>query len=312
MLQSKKGPLPNLGKIVWEAPKNSPYRAYIFQHPAGHQVGYVRIPTFMVEDSTEAQQFEKIIQWFQKQTDGLVIDQINNPGGLDMYMYGLISMLTNRPLELPTERITLTQEDVYIATMFLEDEDGLDDEDLEDELFGYNIDSKFLTGLKGHFQFVINEWNAGRTFTNPTHMYGLRYVQPHPRAHYSKPILVLVNGLAFSCGDFFPAILQDNKRATIFGSQTAGAGGFVLQDSHFNHFGVAYYTITGSLAQRLNKQPIENLGVTPDIPYQLTERDLAENYPDYVKAVYEALKEILPAETTVSSNPKPNPSRPRR
>lgn len=300
VLESKKGPLPNLGKVIWEAPRDYEFRAYMFEQKNGHVIGYIRIPTFMA-GTDEARRFEKLILWFEEQTDALVIDQLNNPGGLDLYMYSLASMLTDQPLDLPTEQITLTQEDVYLAHEFLEEVNDFDDDDLEEffneEIYGYELTPAFLTGLVDHFNFVISEWNAGRCFTNQTHMYGMKQLQPHSKARYTKPILILVNGLDFSCGDFFPALMQDNQRATIFGSQTAGAGGFVLSGEYYNRFGVAFYHFTGSIAQRLNKMPIENLGITPDIPYQLTERDLKEKYPDYVNAVNNALNKILPVQT---------------
>ena len=101
---------------------------------------------------------------------------------------------------------------------------------------------------------------------------------------------MLVNSLDFSCGDFFPAILQDNKRATILGTKTAGAGGYVLETSFLNLQGIAHFSYTGSIAFRLDGQPIENYGVTPDIVYNMTTYDLQNNYGQYTRTIQEALK----------------------
>jgi hypothetical protein len=43
----------------------------------------------------------------------------------------------------------------------------------------------------------------------------------------------------------------------------------------------------------LNGNPIENLGVTPDIEVHFTPRDLEEGYPDYINAIHEAVRELL-------------------
>jgi hypothetical protein len=39
---------------------------------------------------------------------------------------------------------------------------------------------------------------------------------------YTKKIVVLINELDFSAAEFLAAILQDNKRATLFGESTGG------------------------------------------------------------------------------------------
>ena len=126
--------------------------------------------------------------------------------------------------------------------------------------------------------FIVDEWNAGHQLTDPYFLYNINHINPHPSARYTKPILVLINSLDISCGDFFPAILQDNKRAPLFGTRTAGAGGYVRPASYPNRFGVDLFRYTGSIAERVDKNPIENLGVTPDIFYSLSEEDLQGNY----------------------------------
>nr|NGX58766.1 hypothetical protein [Chlamydiota bacterium] len=44
---------------------------------------------------------------------------------------------------------------------------------------------------------------------------------------------------------------------------------------------------------RLNGQPIENLGVQPDIVNELTVEDISGNYQNYVKKIHETLKETI-------------------
>jgi C-terminal processing protease CtpA/Prc len=150
-------------------------------------------------------------------------------------------------------------------------------------------------GIYENLLFIIDEWNSGRQITEPNYLLGIGPLPPYPRIRYTKPILVLVNHLDFSGGDFFPAILQDNKRAAIMGTHTAGAGGYVGKVSFPNLNGIAYFSYTASIAERTNHRPLENLGVTPDIHYEITENDLHNNYRSYsaeilknVQTLYEA------------------------
>jgi C-terminal processing protease CtpA/Prc len=103
----------------------------------------------------------------------------------------------------------------------------------------------------------------------------------------------MINELDFSGGDFFPAILQDNKRVTLVGSRTSGAGGYVLPLKFTNSFGLEAITFTGSLAERVDKNPIENLGVTPDVPIEMTAKDYQTGFTDYVSKVKAVVSEKL-------------------
>ncbi len=282
--------VPQLGKVIWNHTE-SHYYAYIFTTAKNKKIGYVRIPTFVI-DSDEYLDFEKLIKRFQKETDALIIDQVNNPGGSVVYLFSLLSMMSNEPLALPPERMTITQEDVSEALSVLENpEDAL--EQLVEGIAGFSITLEEIPKVAAYFQSIIDEWNAGRSFTNPIYYYGISEIKPNPKAHYSKPILVLVNYLDFSCADFFPAILQDNNRAKIFGSKTAGAGGFVLRHEYPNLFGIKEFSYTGSIAYRTNNKPIENLGVTPDYPYEIRVEDLTNGYKSYAQAILNALDDML-------------------
>lgn len=300
-LGAKKSFIPSLGHLTWQSRENDHFHAYMYKTPDQKTIAYVRIPIY---EGTEAMvnEFQNLINLFEERSDALIIDQVDNPGGEVFYMYALASMLHDYPLELPTHRFTITQEDAMFAIEALEDlkkykvsrAEGDPTYDVSDNtISGYPVTPELIASLKRHFQFILNEWNEGKTFTKPDYLYGIKHLLPHPKAQYTKPILVLVNHMAFSCGDFFPAALQDNKRATIFGTRTAGAGGFVLEHSHPNRLSIASYRLTASLAERLDKKPIENLGVTPDIIYEITAEDLQNNFAGYAGAVQKAVQKLV-------------------
>ncbi|MBI3507537.1 MAG: protease-like activity factor CPAF [Proteobacteria bacterium] len=294
--------LPAFGAKIWETADDDPFHAYIYRSPAdGKLVGYVRIPTYSVRDAAQAkhlEHFAKVVNKFQATTDGMVIDQLNNPGGSVFYLLTLASMLTDTSLGNPRHRIALAQTDVSEAVDTLTTAEQIQNDEQARRVYGssfggYPMSYEFVRHLVEFSRFLIEQWQAGKRLSDPTHLYGVDRINPSPAARYTKPILVLINELDFSGGDFFPAILQDNKRAVMFGARTAGAGGFVREVKFPNLLGVSLFTVTGSIAERADGNPIENLGVSPDVPYRPTADDLQGGYKGYVTAVHEQMAKML-------------------
>lgn len=296
-LGSRSSYLPPLGKKVWKSGFDWMFDAYIFQTMSGKNIGYIRIPHYMA-DAEEFEEFGQIMNYFQTRTDALVIDQLNNPGGSVFYLYALVSTLANKPFYAPKHHIAMTQEEVHTALSLLPyleqvNNDATARSVLGDEIGGYPVNFEFVRLMRVFCNFLIDQWNGGKLYSDPTHLFGVDQIKPHPRYKYTKPILLLINSLNFSGGDFFPAILQDNKRATLMGTRTAGAGGYVLGTSFPNHSGIKGFVMTGSLAERIDKKPIENLGVQPDILYELTPEDLQGEFQPFADAVVETVESLI-------------------
>lgn len=294
---AKQNYLPPLGKKLWENPNMTAFHAYIFELNKDYRIGYIRIPHYL-GGADQASEFAERIKFFEEMTDALVVDQLNNPGGSFFYMCALAAMLTDQPLFSPKARVAITPKEVAYAARYIPLLEHIADDKDAEKLLGQSFYGCQVTYQTSQFfleycRFIVNEWSEGRRLTTPHFLYGLDKINPNLEAHYTKPILMLVNELSFSCGDFLPAILQDNERATIMGTKTAGAGGFVRSTDFPNRFGIAKFNYTGSVAERRNNQPIENLGVTPDIPYTVTANDLRCNYEDYAQAINKALIELL-------------------
>ena len=297
----EKGYLPPLGEVLWESSKKQTIYAYLYKNNEGKKIGYIYLPTFVFggEDAVKViKEIEKAIKYFNKESEALVFDIAGNPGGSFFFLCAVLSTLSDKPLSLPTHKEMLTQEEIYRS---IEAFNFLKYEYPEFGPFahyltgGYRISDKQLEVACNHYLNIINQWNLGGLqsgqLSSRGYLTGIEEVLPNS-INYSKPLFILTDELDFSCADFFAAILQDNRRAKIFGMTTAGAGGYVNSFEHISQFGVALYSLTGSIAYRESGVPIENLGVTPDIPYQLTPRDLQDNYKDYIKTLNEEINRL--------------------
>lgn len=319
-LGSTKSFVPMLGEPLWikeddlgedeelQGPKIK-WHAYIYLNSDGQSIGYIRIPHY-VGFSRQAQEFGEILNFLEENTDALVIDQVHNFGGYVAFQYELASMLAIEPLRTPYHRIKITQKEVFEALEMLElikrielilgNEESVDssdpkDEDKKDDYNEHRRDNRGFNYqevmfLKTYYELILEEWNRGVPLTRPTPILGVDRINPNPKYQYTKPILMLINEMDFSGADFMPAILQDNKRALLFGSRTAGAGGFVFAFEFPNTHGIAVCSYTASIAERTNSQKIENLGVAPDINYQITALDLQDGYQGYVEGVNKAVQ----------------------
>ncbi|MEL6544812.1 MAG: protease-like activity factor CPAF [Myxococcota bacterium] len=284
---AKQSFIPKLGEVTWETGASNPFHAYIFKMPDGKRVGYVRIPHYNA-GAGEVLQFTAIMARM-KRTDGLIIDQVNNPGGSVGYLYSLAAMLTDRLLYTPRHRMNITQREVENAYRTLDTTDS--------DFAAQQIPEQLRDTLRDNARFIVDQWRQGKTRTDPYHLGLGDYIAPSPLIQYDKPIMVLTNELDFSGGDFFPAILQDNKRAKIFGARTAGAGGYVgLIDQSPNDLGLQAVSYTGSLAERIDDEFIESDGITPDVKYELTVDDVRGGFKDYRNAILGEFGKMLEAD----------------
>lgn len=291
--QRTKGFLPPLGPVLWETDPQDHVYAYLYQNQSRQRIGYLALPTFDADEEI-FREIVQILKRFDRESDALVIDITNNGGGYLYFMYAVLSALTDQPLKTLSSEQILIQADVYDALSLSRicKTSYADDETMTSWFMGYPVDDFVRQELINYTESIVSSWNAGKRMT---HLLPMEFTQlrPHPEVQYTKPLLVLTNELDFSCADLFPAILQDNGRAVIFGKKTAGAGGYVKQYSYPSLFGLSMFSLTGSVVYRLDGSPVENMGVEPDVPYEMTMRDLEENYVDYVKAVNNAVRALV-------------------
>lgn len=286
-----KGFLPELGEVVYKYKGKSSLYAYIYTLNNGSKVGYIHLPTFDYDDDNEEEQiiddiFDVLLK-FKKHTNALVFDITNNPGGYSDFMNTVISMLSNKKVIPLLEKEIINPSTIYEA---LESK-----QELENELpiVKDKDEKREIVDLLSYFNILIQAFESNKHMTDLIFNNGEEYIAPDSQIKFNKPILVLTNELDFSCGDYFPAMIQDNKIGSLFGKKTAGAGGAVFEYEVPSNYGLKGYTLTGSLGFRQNGMPLENLGVVPDYPYELTVKDLKNNYCDYINAVNATVESMI-------------------
>lgn len=250
---------------------------------AGKKIGLIRIPAYDSDDLL--QNVARAVMMFEKETDVLVLDQTNNPGGSVSLVSNLITLFAKQ------SSVDMNFK-VRASLKWLERFQEVNT--LIGDLLAGDPNHAAANALKARFQYLEEEIRDSlaqrRLLTNPFSLdmegaFGV--VQPQPTIRYTKPVLLLINEFDFSGGDAFPALLKDNGMATLFGAQTSGAGGNVVEygplaNSYFK------FSLTESLMVRPNGDYMENRGVKPDIAYSVTESDFMNGYTDYVRAFTKA------------------------
>lgn len=267
-----------------------PFTAFSFESPKG-RIGFIRIPHYYPtnEQGEEASQerfgeYQRVIEEFERTTNGLIIDQDFNCGGSVVYVNKLFSLFYRQPFEPAPLAFRASVDQVR---------------GLRNQL------AKFNKTHDGYFEFkeIVDEiertLNAGGKMTRPMPMRGFmevdlpmpggNWIQPNP-VGYSKPIVMLINEMSGSGGDLFPALMKDYGRAKLLGTRTMGAGGHLWNDPPLvlkNTKGSI--SLTRSMIYRPNGKPVENYGIEPDVGYDVTMDDFMNGYANYLNVAVEQL-----------------------
>lgn len=240
----------------------------------GKRIGLIRIPTWSLSDAAQinaaAAQFNTEINFFQANTDGLVVDHMRNPGGnACSYQIEILRRLIPYRYKKIGLEYRATWLNLYSAQLRL------------DSARAARADQWIIDTLQLHLDTMEKGFNEGHGRTGALPVCGdLTFeVDPLPNA-YTKPILFLNDELDASAADIFAATVQDAGRGPIMGMRTMGAGtSFGTQFLPFSNmfFGVSVTIYARSRSIKAEGYPetvhVENVGVHPDIPYDLMTRE---------------------------------------
>lgn len=250
-------------------------------------IGYIRIPSYSPTSTTAALiQFEKEIAFFNANTDGLIVDEMRNPGGNLCYGENIAARL------IP---------DYFRATGF--------------RLRPYwrRIISFYNSWINakaaGASQQVIDQYELlfkamlaantqGQTITDSLPLCTSSLTRaPFMDADgnvlaYKKQMMMLIDEFSTSTADSVPGMLRDANRAVLYGMRTDGAGG---NNTTFDAGSYSEGAAGMTLALQTRKEKhlngdypytdlIENTGVWPDLPDDyMTKDNLLQNGAPFLR-----------------------------
>jgi hypothetical protein len=265
--------------------------------PAGPAtIGFIRVPTFAPSStSTALKQFLAEVQFFQQNTDGLVVDLMANGGGSLCYGNTLASYLIPFVWQGVGEqlRATLTWQSSFSNAL--------------DSAIAQGAPDWIIATYKAYLAEIkqaLSE-NRGRTGRLPLCSSGFETSPPTSAGSviaYSKPVLVLTDNFTLSTAESFTMSLQDNKRATVFGMRTDGGGGNVVGYSEVTAYSQGNTRVTEGLIQRLNPVAAngfaalpfyDGVGIQPDITQDfMTADNLSTGGTAFVNAFVAAIRNL--------------------
>jgi C-terminal processing protease CtpA/Prc len=220
----------------------------------------------------------------------LVIDMLNNGGGSLILGLELAQALSSRRVEMPGMQFQLSQT-------------WLDDFEKSSREAASDAEAELARRV---YEEMRAEQQSGKRLSRPFPVDSLvpYLFEPNTALEGKLNVVLLINEMCASMCDIFSGVLQDNGMAKIVGSQSMGAGGNVVdhQMAPNSHLTVRQ---TESLILRKNGTYIENNGILPDVPMNVTESVQEKYDPVRAKAI-----ELLTTEPAPAPAPAPVPAVP--
>jgi peptidase S41-like protein len=240
--------------------------------------------------------FDTEIAFMEKNTDGLVVDIMRNPGGFGCYAEDLMSRLATKPFYALNLQFRPAILDVQAFAQAVQDATDAGEPDW------------VVLTLKA-YQDEINQAYLGGGDTGPLPVCGITITRDPNRddngklAIYDKPILLVADEFSASSADIFAALFQDAGRGQQFGMRTMGAGGSVSDGNPTGYYSEGFASVTQTMVWRANPITtpdyptaplIENIGVRPDIKNDyMTKANLQNRGADFVTAFTNAIVAMI-------------------
>jgi C-terminal processing protease CtpA/Prc len=276
-------------KSSWIRPANYPksMKGKIVNEVGSNlKAGYIRIFSFAVSNAEKfVDDFIALLERLEaKNIEGLILDIRGNGGGLITASELLMAYLVGRKMEFQkaqfiNSELTLSLCEKYDAT----------NEVIDLSNWARSIGLSKRTG---------DYYSAGYPMTT------LKRRKDFQKG-YKKPMVLITDALCYSASDMFAAGFQDHHLGKVIGTHAnTGAGGAnvwnhetlrkLLQGTNVDYTGLtklpkaANFNFAVRRILRRNGDPIEDLGIVPDIYHKITKNDLLQENKDLISKALRA------------------------
>ena len=273
-------------KLVGLKPEEKPpIYAALYKHK-GKNVLLVREASYSQHDfkgDVYLRAYMALFYEYQDLADVLVLDQTHNPGG--SYCSEFYNLFARNGDVQAVERTRADRKWINDLKVNEVSKNPQSVDTLEAQ----------LAGAWG--QTIEKAYDKGAHLAEPIPLFTGSFYAVRTSVTWDKPMLVLIDELAGSCGDIFPMLVKANKRAALFGQTTMGLGGNVEEVGVLTHSRI-HVSMTRGMFYPFNENGatdfVENVGVSPDIPYAHTVIDFRSGYLRYVQTFSDRAVEQVP------------------
>lgn len=244
----------------------------------GKNILLIRQPGYTPENpAANIGTYQAIMNQYENLVDVLVVDQTHNPGGSLFYAESFFSLFVKQEASNVVQHMNADRNWIRLFRELAK---------IVDPLLQNEISKMFWERSNA----VEEAYDAGAAVTAPIGLVGDLVVRPNEKYVWKKPVLVLADELAGSCGDIFPMLMKRNGISKIFGERTMGLGGNVEEVTTLTYTGASVNLTRGLFTQYrednayTKEDLVENNGILPDYPHKISRQDFLDGYVEYVNA----------------------------
>jgi peptidase S41-like protein len=279
--------------------------AALYSH-AGKSILLIRQSSYDALDELDValrlQYYRAILDQYDGFADALVVDQTHNPGGFIDYCTSFARLFMKAP-------------GGNFVQAFNPDRTWINDFRDYARTLDPTLSSEASRTYELRAELIEQAYDSGANLTAPIPFDLSPLLQPDDTYVWQKPLLVLTDELAGSCGDAFPMLIKNNGTAPIFGRRTMGLGGNVEPFGPLPNSAADIYLTRGMFTTHRDDETyppsvfIENNGVQPDIEHVISAADFRAGFVDYMTHFSDVIAAEVDAANALPAPPEsPHPS----